>query len=100
LKYKATNYFFCDQNKIGLFYKKIKYLGYFIRIVSIYIFIALVMSFINLFKESENASDVSNAKFIGTIVGQIVFFVVVIWLNIKLYKFGTKLIVKSKVITK
>ncbi|WP_320815520.1 hypothetical protein [Flavobacterium sp.] len=73
-----------------------KYLGYLIRFISIYIFIALLMSVINLIKASNNDSFVSNAEKWGIILGQFTFVALVLWLNIKFYKYASKLILKSK----
>lgn len=73
-----------------------KYLGYLIRFISIYIFIALLMSVINLIKASNNDVVVSSAEKWGEIIGQVTFVALVIFLNLMLYKFGTKLIIKSK----
>ncbi len=73
-----------------------KYLGYLIRFISIYIFIALLMSVINLIKASNNDVFVSSAEKWGEIIGQVTFVALVIFFNLMLYKFGTKLIIKSK----
>ncbi len=73
-----------------------KYLGYLIRFLSIYIFIALLMSIINLVKASNKEEFVSTAEKWGEIIGQFTFIALVVWLNVLLYKYGSKLILKSK----
>ncbi|KIX20305.1 hypothetical protein SY27_14365 [Flavobacterium sp. 316] len=71
------------------------FLGYLIRVISVFLFLMLILSVINsLFYERHEENGL--AYFIGYYLGVFLGFLFFFWLLYKFYKFGSTLISRSK----
>lgn len=70
-------------------------LGYIIRIICVFLFLMIFLSAINNFFYEKHEAEIPG-YLIGYYLGTFFGFVIFSWLIYKLYKFGGKLIKKSK----
>jgi hypothetical protein len=72
-----------------------KIIGYVLRIISIYIFIAIFAGLLNAILSKESYEN-GNGFFVGYLIGTVFGISIMGWINYQLYKYSGKLIYSER----